>query len=87
MAEDKVPRDAGSPPHASSVGVARAKFGFRMAATRVGAVMEKALGGRAVSSWEGGAGLYVICGMSCEVTQEPGGWRSFEVVGRVSRRV
>ena len=39
--------------------------------------------GRLVSPRKGGAGLYVASGISREATQELGGWRSSEVMGKV----
>ena len=66
-------------PNAPFVGLARAKFGFGLAAAGVAAAMKKVTSGRLASPGKGGAKLHVTSGMSHEATEELG-WRSPEVV-------
>ena len=56
------------------VGLARARFGFGLAASGVSASWKKGFDGKGLSPRKGGARFYVINGMAREATQELGGW-------------
>ena len=55
-----------------SVGIPRARFGLRMAASGITAAWKKGLGSKKLPPRKGGARLYVMDGMAREVAQELG---------------
>ena len=59
-------KQGGSPPDALSVGFARARFGFGMAAAGIGAEITKVSGGRVVFPRKGGARLRATSGTLSE---------------------
>ena len=65
------------------VGVARARFCLRMAASRIAAARKKGLDSKTLSLRKGCACLYVMNGMACEGAQELGGWESPAVMESV----
>ena len=62
------------------VGLARARFGFSLAASGVSASWKKGFDGTGLSPRQGGARFYVARGMAREATQELGGWESPAVI-------
>ena len=58
------------------VGSPRARFGPCMAASGMSASWKRVMECRNSSPQRGGARLYLMNGMSCEATQELGGWKT-----------
>ena len=58
------------------VGLARARFGFGLAASGVSASWRKGFDGKNLPPRKGGARFYVVNGMAREATQELGGRKS-----------
>ena len=65
------------------VGLARARFGLRMASLGVTAARKLGLAGRNLSPRKGGARLSVMNGMAREATRDLGGWKSQAVTAGV----
>ena len=57
------------------VGLARARFGFGLAASGVSASRKKGFDGKGLLPRKGGARFYVVNGMAREATQELGRWK------------
>ena len=65
------------------VGLARARFGLRMAASGITAARKEGLDGKNLSQRKGGARLHVMAGMAREATRGLGGWKSPAVMESV----
>ena len=65
------------------VGLARARFGFGLAASGASASLKRGFDGKGLSPRKGGARFYVINGMAREATQGLGGWKSPAVMEEV----
>ena len=69
------------------VGLARARFGLRMASPRITAACKRGLDGKNLPPRKGGARLYVMNGVAREAAQELGGWESPAVMESVYAKV